>query len=106
MLGLRDFKRSVIPSDSGSRYRNKILWKMPKAKINENGELIQASGNPEPYIGDMVDVQAMIQAVLPSTNLIDIYKRSVLIGDDRILHVREGAYGDFTAVPTSIYEAY
>lgn len=83
------------PVDIGSPCGSGIVYRADLS-FAENGRKVAK-------IGQKLDLNAMIQAALPSTDIAAIVAR-VKMGDDSVLHVNPGFVGDATALPKDLYD--
>lgn len=64
--------------------------------FKDNGEKVA-------QIGEKLDLDAMIQAALPSTDMAAIVARAKM-GDDSVLHISAGFVGDAVSMPKDLYD--
>lgn len=85
----------------------RIVFEKKHAYIDKDtGEIIEPNEDrPRPKVVRDIDLDKIIQSYKPTCDLAALYARSVQLNDISLLNIREGAYGDFTEMPTNIFEA-
>ena len=81
--------------------RNKMCLGSPTMKRAKLSFAPDGSKISEP--GESLDLDAMIQSALPTTDIAAIVAR-VKAGDDSVLHVNPGFVGDAVSLPKDLYD--
>lgn len=99
------FESPCSPECDGMMSR--VVFEKKHAFIDkETGEIIEPNEDrPRPKVFRDINLNKIIQSYKPTCDLAALYARSVQLNDPSLLNIREGSYGDFSDMPSNIFEA-